>query len=481
MKQRLSFTLMGVLLIIAVLLPFIAVGVCTFAIPAQYDLSFLGALSDKYDRLYSIDEPKIVIVGGSSTAFGLDSALLSEHMGMPVVNFGLYATLGTKIMLDLSEDAIGEGDIIIIAPETDKQTLSLYFNAQAVWQAFDGKFSMLKHVKSEDASDMVGEVFNFAASKLGYALSSKPDPTGVYNHSSFNEYGDIIYERPGNIMRLGYDPNMTVDFSTSMFDEAFIDYLNSYIELAESRGATVYYSFPPINASAVDSSVTEETLFEYYDFISNNINCSVISNINNYIIEENYFYDSNFHLNDAGVILRTATLIQELNVALGITETLDIEIPEAPPRQNSGSSSGEGDNSYAYLFSYDVFDNGLMITGILPEKLEEAKGIRNLVLPSEYDGKPVLAIAENCLSGCDELRQLTINANIVQFFNGAFGGCPSLEKIIMNHAAPGDALVGDQLFNGASESAKLYFSTEEIMHNFAADYFWGVYINRIAK
>ena len=55
MKQRLSFTLMGVLLIVAVLLPFIAVGVCTFAIPAQYDLSFLGALTDKYERLYSIE------------------------------------------------------------------------------------------------------------------------------------------------------------------------------------------------------------------------------------------------------------------------------------------------------------------------------------------------------------------------------------------------------------------------------------------
>ena len=481
MKKRLSFTLMGILLIVAVLLPFIAVGICTFAIPAQYDLSFLGALTDKYERLYSIEEPKIVIVGGSSTAFGLNSEMLSEHMGMPVVNFGLYATLGTKIMLDLSEDAINEGDIIIVAPETDKQTLSLYFNAQSVWQAFDGNFSMLKHVKSEDASDMVGEVFNFAASKLGYALSSKPDPQGVYHHSSFNEYGDIIYERPGNVMRLGYDPNMIVDFSTSMFDEAFIDYLNCYIELAESRGAKVFYSFPPINASAVDSSVTDETLFNYYDFISKNINCPVISDINNYIIEENYFYDSNFHLNDAGVVLRTATLIKELNVALGITKVVDIEIPEAPPRQDSGSSSGEGDNSYAELFSYDAFDNGLVITGILPEKLEEAKGIRNITIPSEYDGKPVLAIAENGLSGLDELRQLTINDNIVQFFNGAFAGCPALEKIIMNHKAPGDALVGDQLFNGASETAKLYYSTEEIMHSFVADYFWGVYADRTAK
>ena len=30
-------------------------------------------------------------------------------------------------------------------------------------------------------------------------------------------------------MALGYDPNMTVDFDTSMLSEDFIDYLNAYI------------------------------------------------------------------------------------------------------------------------------------------------------------------------------------------------------------------------------------------------------------
>ena len=32
---------------------------------------------------------------------------------------------------------------MIIAPELDPQTLSLYFNAEAMWQALDSNFSML--------------------------------------------------------------------------------------------------------------------------------------------------------------------------------------------------------------------------------------------------------------------------------------------------------------------------------------------------
>ena len=122
-------------LLLAALVPAIALIAAGALIPAQYELTFLGALAPKYERLNAIEEPKVILVGGSSTAFGLDSALLEESVGMPVVNFGLYATLGTKLMLDLSRDGIGEGDIVVLAPEIDAQTLSLYFNAESTWQA----------------------------------------------------------------------------------------------------------------------------------------------------------------------------------------------------------------------------------------------------------------------------------------------------------------------------------------------------------
>ena len=479
-KEKLAFGVTAALLIIAVLVPFIIIGVSAFLLPAQYDLSFVGALPDKYERLYSIDEPKVIVVGGSNIAFGLNSELLSEHVGMPVVNFGLYATLGTKVMLDLSEAAIGEGDIVVIAPETNEQTLSLYFNAETVWQAFDGKFSMLKHIKSDNRSDMVGEIFEFASSKLGYAFGEKPDPAGVYNHASFNEYGDIIYARPGNIMKTGYDPTMTVDFSTDMFAEDFIDYVNEYVAKAEKKGAKVFYSFPPINASAVPAEVTEDTLFEYYRFISENLDCPVISNINDYIIEEDYFYDSNFHLNDAGVVLRTANLIADINRELGVTKVVSIEIPPAPPKQNTSNTIVSGDNStYAEYFLYDEFADGLVITGLNPEKAEEAKGMRNITLPAVYNGKAVLALAAGGLSGCDELRQLTVDKNIVQFYDGAFAGCPSLTKIIMNYTSPDEVAVGDALFEGAADTARLCFSDVTVFNSFEADYYWGVFADRI--
>jgi ABC-type uncharacterized transport system permease subunit len=44
--------------------------------PTPYSNVFVAALGDKYERLCSVDSPKIAVVGGSSVAFSLDSGML---------------------------------------------------------------------------------------------------------------------------------------------------------------------------------------------------------------------------------------------------------------------------------------------------------------------------------------------------------------------------------------------------------------------
>ena len=95
--------------VLAIVSPFIGVIAAATLTPPQYSNTFVGALDEKYDRLNAIDGEKLVVVGGSSVAFGVDSEMIEKYTGMPVVNFGLYAALGTKLMLDLSRSAIGSG------------------------------------------------------------------------------------------------------------------------------------------------------------------------------------------------------------------------------------------------------------------------------------------------------------------------------------------------------------------------------------
>ena len=134
MKKNIIISILTILILIA---PLCIVTATTLTAPCQYDKTFLAELTHKHERLKSINEEKIVLIGGSSLAFGLDSKKLEEYTGRPVVNYGLYATIGTKAMLDMSRSHINEGDIVVICPETDKQTYSLYYNAHSMWQAID--------------------------------------------------------------------------------------------------------------------------------------------------------------------------------------------------------------------------------------------------------------------------------------------------------------------------------------------------------
>ena len=456
---------------LAVLIPFGAfLGVAAFAKPV-YGQTFLGELAPKYERLNAIDEPKVIVVGGSSVAFGLDSALLEQHVGMPVVNFGLYATLGTKIMIDLSKANINEGDIVVLAPEMDAQTLSLYFNAEAALQGMESDWNMLRYIDKDDHSDLIGGLYEYITSKVKYLREGLLDPAGVYNRDSFNEYGDIVYARPHNTMLLGYDPTKSIELTGELFDQEFIDYVNEYTAYCEKKGATVYFSFCPMNETALSSANTEESIFEFYKYLYENLDCEVIGNVNDYIIEENYFYDSNFHLNDSAVILRTSLLAHDINRARGVVQYISIEIPEAPERPISETMAAETDALLASYFTYVEYGNGYAVNGVT----EEGKKLAALTVPGSYEGKAVLAIEKGTFAGCENLTKITVNTNIVQLMDGAFGGAPNLAKIYVKHATAEPLAVGDAVFEGAPANVKMVLTTQESFESFVADYFWSKY------
>jgi hypothetical protein len=57
---------------------------------------------------------------------------------MPTVSYGLYASLGTKIMMELAYNSIHEGDIVILAPEISEDTYSTMMNYKNILKCFEG-------------------------------------------------------------------------------------------------------------------------------------------------------------------------------------------------------------------------------------------------------------------------------------------------------------------------------------------------------
>lgn len=467
--------------LLAFALPVLAVSSIVFLAPSRFDETFLGEFEKKVDRLYETEGEKIVFVGGSSLAFGLDAKLLSETLGKPVINFGLYATLGTKVMMDYTKDAIGEGDIIVIAPEMNEQTWSMYFNAEAMWQALDGNFSDIRHIDSENYPAMLGSFWKFAASKAKY-LKQELDVSGlgIYRASSFDDYGFIANNRDKdyNTMPGGFDAGKPITFSTDIISREFIDYVNAYTKYAESKGAKVYLSTCPLNESAVPLDLTMDDIDAYIAFLNESFDCEVLGNPGNMIYPSGYFFDSNFHMNSAGAILHTSQLAFDLAPILGLSESdVQIDVPEAPEIPVDDTVY-EYDENEVY-FTFDVSSDGVVsITGLS----DLGKAQTTLCTPVAYNGKKVARIAPDAFNGGSSLVELTITDNISKIQNGAFRGADSLMHIhILSETCstePEDNDAAMKMLEGLPMDCRFYIPSAAL-DSYKNNYFWYVYADYI--
>ena len=401
------------------ILPIFTVVATVLIAPSQYSNAFVGALDEKYDRLVSTEEAKIVVIGGSSVAFGLDSAMIEEYFNMPVVNFGLYAAIGTKAMLDLSRNHIGEGDIVVLSPELDPQTLSLYFSNKTTLEAIDGRYDIAKEFDVDTHIAMLGSFWSHAQDKISFMLNGTPDPEGVYNSKNFNEYGDINYERTENVMQLYYDPNTIIDLSPEIVEAEFIDYVNDYIKSCEDRGATVYFSWCPMNEMALKEGTTTESMYAFSDFLESNINCEFISYIDSYAMDAGYFYDTNYHLNDAGVTLRTKLLIEDMLLATGKSPIVNVPTPEPPALPLADVKFFDVDENEKY-FTYTTLGNGaLAISGLT----ELGKTQTELTVPLGANYVKITAIDAGAFKdGIATKLIVPENTNLRNFLDGCMDG-----------------------------------------------------------
>ncbi len=269
------------------------------------NLTYVAAIGDKVDRLASIEEPKIILVGNSNVAFGFDSETIEEAYDMPVVNMGLHGSLGNYLIEEITKGYIGEGDIVVLAHSA--YTDSRLSDAELLFPMMVSNEYVKTVIMENYREDVIKTLPTYMWGTSLMLLIGKTLYSDEYARSSFNEYGDVSYER------IGSQTNFTTATSLSVTQEG-IDRVNEYNAYCESVGATLVVAGYPIgdgeySPSAEDFEVFQETLEEGLD-------CQVISEFTDYLIPYEYFYNTNLHLNDEGAAMRTAQFIEDLQVII---------------------------------------------------------------------------------------------------------------------------------------------------------------------
>ena len=404
--------------------------ICGFGLPVQFGDTFMGELKSKYERLKETSGKRIVLVGGSGVAFDCDSALMDDFFpSYEIVNFGMYAGLGTKAVMDLSENYIHEGDIVILSPEQSEQTFSDYFNGEYMWQAADGAFGMLRDLKSENFEAMLGNFPRFALEKLNYVMKGqKPQTDSIYQKKSFNTYGDIELDTcRENILPNGYDVNQKVRFTEDVVQPEFMDYMNDWAKRLEKKGAVVWYRYCPVNKLSVEDM---DDLAAYDVFLRQKLDFPVIGNPENSLMEAEWFFDTNFHLNQPGKEVNTVQLIRDMKAMLGDDRAVTVELPEKPHR-TWGDVSAE--------------------TRIWTAKDSET-----------YQGEETIVIPEN----------------VTQIEDYAFSNCAGLKQIVLEQKDPSKCIVGQHLLDGTGAEILV---PQMSVDRYKRNYFWAVYAGRIGE
>ena len=275
-----------------------------------FSSSYQAAIQRKFDYLMSIEEPKIIIIGGSSAGFGINEEYIEKATGYPVANLGLHAGFGALFPMELSKANINPGDIIILAPEwgwnNDRYER---VGADLIMSGIDSRLDIYRYVCTPQfLSAFIGYLPTYAEKKSIFT----PVGGAIYSISSFDENGRMIVPRPN--MTFDYENNVDVYGEVWMesieMDDTTVSYLTSYREFIESKGAHVYFAACPTYKAAVRSS--DENFRKIAALEEEKTGIPYISDPSDYFFPDEYMFDTIYHCNNAGELHRSELLVQDL-------------------------------------------------------------------------------------------------------------------------------------------------------------------------
>ncbi len=285
-----------------------------FVIGSQYEYNYQASLIDKVDRLESINEPKIILVGHSNLSFGIDSKMLEEATGMPVVNLGLHGGLGNAFHEEIAKLNINEGDIVIVCHSSFSDTDTIKDTALA-WITVDKNNELWKIIRNKDYPSMLKAYPDYLKNDLFLWLTHKGniDAGGCYSRSAFNEYGDVVYKPEDGQMDVEefFKNTETNNIVVPQIGDVCINRLNEYNKYITGHGATMLVAGYPI-AYGRYASFKQNDFEVFQKELQERLDCEIISDYTDYFYPYDYFYNTTLHLTKEGAEIRTKQLISDI-------------------------------------------------------------------------------------------------------------------------------------------------------------------------
>jgi hypothetical protein len=286
-------------------------GFTEFHLNAARDPAFTdsveGCFSFKWERLVTAEKPVVVVVSGSSSLYGLNTELLEELLGgeYTVVNYGTNAGVSNVFYMEVISHFLGEGDILIHAPEIYDTTMG---SNAVTWKLLRGTeyyMNVWDYVDMRRYTGLFSQITEYNTYREGAALNY------TLRSSRMEENGDIVNTTEDN--KPDYYAGAKIRLNPNVITEKNAENLNAMYRMLSDKGVKVYMSCAPCNYNAVLAEYRSDGAMDaYMDGIRKSVTVPVISHIRDYILPGKDMYNSDYHPNANGRDARTRQLYADL-------------------------------------------------------------------------------------------------------------------------------------------------------------------------
>lgn len=280
----------------------------------SHERNYLAATIEKHAWLRRAPSPRVILVGGSNLAFGIDSERLGQGLRREVVNMGLAGGFGLEFMLNEVAPAVRKGDWVVLSLEYD--LFSGGYNPMNLRQVLEYRPASLlclgrihwKRVLMDGGLPILGGMarrnLNGWINSRDEALDSNP----VYLRSGFNHYGDLTnhYGMGSRLEQAG-----PVIFQPSWIPrERVLSRLRNFARLCARRGASFYFTCPPLPVASLQQH--EKISSQIIGKLAGLPGLTVLDSPLDHAYPQALFFDTGYHLIREGTIQRTDQLIKNL-------------------------------------------------------------------------------------------------------------------------------------------------------------------------
>ena len=291
----------------------------------QNQNNYLAAIIDKIHLLENTPSPKIIIIGGSNAAFGFDSKILSEKLGMPVINSGLQGGMGIRFAMNVVKPYIHKGDIILLSPEYHNilselhggeilaQTLILYPNGIRFISSVHEVSELLKSFPTVHTVAIKKYLEDLLLEECQICNESE---TIYYRHAFDPETGDITTNTKDSQSTV----NLVAELNSSVPNDEMtrnIVFFNSFNKYVDSKKAKMFFVFPSI-VNNFDFS-TKTILMQTEKLLKQDLDFPLLDSLEDSQFSNDLMFDTPYHLNDEGRKIRSNLIASKLCVVLDLS------------------------------------------------------------------------------------------------------------------------------------------------------------------